>query len=134
MRVTILSDGLDGHINQSLGIVEILQDSLQLSYTTVDVKLKNTFLRGLKYSYIKNLSKNLTNRNINTILSFFEEIDLTECDLLISTGAKLTVLNAALAKKYSIKNINNGSLRGVSDEYFSANLVLEENIRKKKQK
>ena len=134
MKVTILSDGLDGHISQSLGIVEILQDSLQLSYTTVDVKLKNTFLRGLKYSYIQNLSKNLTNRNINTILSFFEEIDLTECDLLISTGAKLTVLNAALAKKYSIKNINNGYLRGVSDEYFSANLVLEENIRKKKTK
>ena len=134
MKVTILSDGLDGHINQSLGIVEILQDSLQLSYTTVDVKLKNIFLRGLKYSYIQNLSKNLTNRNINTILSFFEEIDLTECDLLISTGAKLTVLNAALAKKYGIKNINNGSLRGVSDEYFSANLVLEENIRKKKTK
>ena len=134
MKVTILSDGLDGHINQSFGIVEILQDSLQLSYTTVDVKLKNIFLRGLKYNYIKNLSKNLTNRNINTILSFFEEIDLTECDLLISTGAKLTVLNAALAKKYSIKNINNGSLRGVSDEYFSANLVLGENIRKKKRK
>ena len=132
MRVTILSDGLDGHINQSLGIVEILQDSLQLSYTTVDVKLKNIFLRGLKYNYIKNLSKNLTNRNINTILSFFEEIDLTECDLLISTGGKLTVLNAALAKKYNIKNINNGSLRGVSDEYFSANLVLGENFREKK--
>ena len=134
MKVTILSDGLDGHINQSLGIVEILQDSLQLSYTTINVKLKNTFLRGLKYSYIKNLSKNLTDKNINTILSFFEEIDLKECDLLISTGGKLTVLNAALAKKYNIKNINNGSLRGVSDEYFSANLVLEENIRKKKQK
>ena len=126
MKVKILSDGLDGHVNQSLGIVEILQDSLQLSYTTVDVKLKNTFLRGLKYRYIKNLSKNLTNRNINTILSFFEEIDLTECDLLISTGGKLTVLNAALAKKYNIKNINNGSLRGVSDKYFSANLVLGE--------
>lgn len=93
--------------------------------------MKNIFLRGLKYSYIKNLSKNLTNRNINTILSFFEEIDLIECDLLISTGTKLTVLNAALAKKYSIKNINNGSIRGISDEYFSANLVLGENIRKK---
>ena len=134
MKVTILSDGLDGHINQSLGIVEILQDSLQLSYTTINVKLKNTFLRGLKYSYIKNLSKNLTDKNINTILSFFKEIDLKECDLLISTGGKLTVLNAALAKKYSIKNINNGSLRGVSDEYFSANLVLGENIKKKKTK
>jgi len=134
MKVTILSDGLDGHVNQSLGIVEILQDSLQLSYTTINVKLKNTFLRGLKYSYIKNLSKNLTDKNINTILSFFEEIDLKECDLLISTGGKLTVLNAALAKKYNIKNINNGSLRGVSDEYFSANLVLGENIRDKKTK
>lgn len=134
MKVTILSDGLDGHINQSLGIVEILQDSLQLSYTTINVKLKNTFLRGLKYSYIKNLSKNLTDKNINRILSFFEEIDLKECDLLISTGGKLTVLNAALAKKYNIKNINNGSLRGVSDEYFSANLVLGENIKEKKTK
>ena len=134
MKVTILSDGLDGHINQSIGIAEILQDSLQLSYTIIDAKLKNTFLRGLKYIYIKKLSKNLTNRNTNTILSFFEEIDLTECDLLISTGGKLAVLNAALAKKYNIKNINNGSLRGVSDKYFSANLVLGENIKDKKTK
>lgn len=130
MKIAILSDNLDGHYNQSIGIAEILKDSLELSYTIIDVKLKNNFLRGLKYKLIKNLSRNLNESNIKIILSFFEVIDLTEFDLLISTGGKLTVLNAALAKKYNIKNIHNGSLRGIPDEYFSANLLLGEGFEK----
>ncbi len=130
MKIAILSDNLDGHYNQSVGIAEILKDSLELSYTIIDVKLKNNFLRGLKYKLIKNLSRNLNESNIKIILSFFEVIDLTEFDLLISTGGKLTVLNAALAKKYNIKNIHNGSLRGIPDEYFSANLLLGEGFEK----
>ena len=131
MKIAILSDNLDGHYNQSIGIAEILKDSLELSYTIIDVKLKNNFLRGLKYKLIKNLSRNLNESNIKIILSFFEVIDLTEFDLLISTGGKLTVLNAALAKKYNIKNIHNGSLRGIPDEYFSANLLFGEGFEKK---
>ena len=115
MKIAILSDNLDGHYNQSIGIAEILKDSLELSYTIIDVKLKNNFLRGLKYKLIKNLSRNLNESNIKKILSFFEVIDLTEFDLLISTGGKLTVLNAALAKKYNIKNIHNVSIRGIPD-------------------
>ena len=130
MKIAILSDNLDGHYNQSIGIAEILKDSLELSYTIIDVKLKNNFLRGLKYKLIKNLSRNLNESNIKIILSFFEVIDLTEFDLLISTGGKLTVLNAALAKKYNIKNIHNGSLRGIPDGYFSANLLLGEGFEK----
>tara|TARA_E500000178_G_scaffold284217_1_gene285285 strand:+ start:566 stop:1591 length:1026 start_codon:yes stop_codon:yes gene_type:complete len=130
VKIAILSDNLDGHYNQSVGIAEILKDSLELSYTIIDVKLKNNFLRGLKYKLIKNLSRNLNESNIKIILSFFEVIDLTEFDLLISTGGKLTVLNAALAKKYNIKNIHNGSLRGIPDEYFSANLLLGEGFEK----
>ncbi len=85
MKIAILSDNLDGHYNQSIGIAEILKDSLELSYTIIDVKLKNNFLRGLKYKLIKNLSRNLNESNIKKILSFFEVIDLTEFDLLIST-------------------------------------------------
>ena len=131
MNTVILSDNRDGHINQSIGIAEILKDSLELSYTIVDVKLRNPFLKGLKYKFIKRLSKKLTKQNIRIILSFFEEIDLTECDLLISTGGKLTVLNAALSKKYNIQNIHNGSLRGISDEYFSTSVVLRNSNDKK---
>lgn len=130
MKIAILSDHLDGHYNQSVGIAEILKDSLELSYTIIDVKLKNNFFRGFKYKFIKNLAKNLNERNIKIILSFFEVIDLTEYDLLISTGGKLTVLNAALAKKYNIKNIHNGSLRGIPNEYFSANVLLGEGVEK----
>jgi mitochondrial fission protein ELM1 len=52
VKIAILSDNLDGHYNQSIGIAEILKDSLELSYTIIDVKLKNNFLRGLKYKLI----------------------------------------------------------------------------------
>ena len=71
MNTVILSDNRDGHINQSIGIAEILKDSLELSYTIVDVKLRNPFLKGLKYKFIKRLSKKLTKQNIRIILSFF---------------------------------------------------------------
>ena len=54
---------------------------------------------SLQYTYIKLLSKNLTNTNIKIILSFFNKIDPSEYDLLISTGGKLSVFNAAIAKK-----------------------------------
>ena len=68
MKTLILSDGLDGHYNQSIGIAAILQETTLPSYKVVEVKLKFTFLRGLQYTYIKLLSKNLTNTNIKIIL------------------------------------------------------------------
>ena len=130
MKTLILSDGLDGHYNQSIGIAAILQETTLPSYKVVEVKLKFTFLRGLQYTYIKLLSKNLTNTNIKIILSFFNKIDPSEYDLLISTGGKLSVFNAAIAKKFNIKNIHNGSLRGISNEYFEATIVLGGKIKK----
>lgn len=130
MKTLILSDGLDGHYNQSIGIAAILQETTLPSYKVVEVKLKFTFLRGLQYTYIKLLSKNLTNTNIKIILSFFNKIDPSEYALLISTGGKLSVFNAAIAKKFNIKNIHNGSLRGISNEYFEATIVLGGKIKK----
>ena len=105
MKVAILSDGLDGHINQSIGIVEMLKESIKSSYKVIDVKLKYSLFRGLQYIYIKSLSKKLTDRNIEIILSFFKKIDLSEYELIISTGGKLSVFNAAVSKKYNINNI-----------------------------
>ena len=123
MKVAILSDGLDGHINQSIGIAELLGESTNSTYKIIDVKLKYSLFRGLQYIYIKRLSKKLTVRNIKIILSFFKKIDLSEYELIISTGGKITVFNAAVSKKYNKKNIHNGSLRGVSSNYFSVNLI-----------
>ena len=125
MKVAILSDGLDGHINQSIGIAEMLKESVKSSYKVIDVKLKYSLFRGLQYIYIKNLSKRLTDRHIEIILSFFKKIDLSEYELIISTGGKLSVFNAAVSKKYNKKNIHNGSLRGIPSAYFSASLALK---------
>ncbi len=125
MKVAILSDGLDGHINQSIGIAEMLKESVKSSYKVIDVKLKYSLFRGLQYIYIKNLSKRLTDRHIEIILSFFKKIDLSDYELIISTGGKLSVFNAAVSKKYNKKNIHNGSLRGIPSAYFSVSLALK---------
>ena len=130
MKTLILSDGLDGHYNQSIGIAAILQGTTLPSYKAVEVKLKSSFLRGLQYTYIKLLSKNLTDTNIKIILSFFNKIDPSEYELLISTGGKLSAFNAAIAKKFNINNIHNGSLRGIPNEYFKATIVLGDKIKK----
>ena len=64
-------------------------------------------------------------RHIEIILSFFKKIDLSDYELIISTGGKLSVFNAAVSKKYNKKNIHNGSLRGIPSAYFSVSLALK---------
>ena len=103
----------------------MLKESVKSSYKVIDVKLKYSLFRGLQYIYIKNLSKRLTDRHIEIILSFFKKIDLSDYELIISTGGKLSVFNAAVSKKYNKKNIHNGSLRGIPSAYFSVSLALK---------
>ena len=41
MKVGILSDGKPGHLNQSLGIANILAEDLELDLITINLSVKN---------------------------------------------------------------------------------------------
>ena len=71
MKAVILSDGLDGHFNQSIGVAEMLKGTILTSYKIIDVKLKHTFFRGLVHSYIKILSKKLNKQKYKYNFKFF---------------------------------------------------------------
>ena len=125
MRILILSDGKDGHLNQSIGIAEILRDRIELSYDIHEARLKLNFLRGLIHIVIKKLSKKFDLINVEKILNLYKKIDIEKYHLIVSTGGSLRILSAALARKYNIKNIHNGSLRGFSSNYFTANISID---------
>ena len=45
MKVGILSDGKPGHLNQSLGIVNILAEDLELDFIIINLSLKNLLFK-----------------------------------------------------------------------------------------
>ena len=44
MKVGILSDGKPGHLNQSLGIANILAEDLELELITINLLVKNPLI------------------------------------------------------------------------------------------
>jgi mitochondrial fission protein ELM1 len=86
MRILILSDGIPGHFNQSIGIAKILSEEIEVVYEVVESKLKFNALRSISMQLQKLLVINLNLFKANLILSFFYKIDLDKFDLIISTG------------------------------------------------
>lgn len=123
MKVAILSDQINGHLNQSLGIIKLLESDYEVNVEIINIRLKNHYLRSIHQFILKHLGNNLNKKNAEKIISFYKPFEFKDFDLIVSTGGKLAALNAALAKKYSIYNIQNGSLRGNPTTNYSANIV-----------
>ena len=71
MRILILSDGIPGHFNQSIGIAKILSEEIEVVYEVVESKLKFNALRSISMQLQKLLVINLNLFKANLILSFF---------------------------------------------------------------
>ena len=80
MRILILSDGMPGHFNQSIGIAKILSEEIEVVYEVVESKLKFNALRSISMQLQKLLVINLNLFKANLILSFFYKIDLDKFD------------------------------------------------------
>ena len=83
MRILILSDGIPGHFNQSLGIVKILSEEIKIDYEIIESKLKYKLLRSFLMQLQKLLSMNFNLINAKIILGLFHKIDLTNFDLIV---------------------------------------------------
>lgn len=123
MRILILSDGIPGHFNQSIGIAKILSEEIEVVYEVVESKLKFNALRSISMQLQKLLVINLNLFKANLILSFFYKIDLDKFDLIISTGKKVAYQSAALSLISGIKNIHAGTLKTIDKKFYTAHIT-----------
>lgn len=123
MRILILSDGIPGHFNQSIGIAKILSEEFEVVYEVVESKLKLNALRSISMQLQKLLVINLNLFKANLILSFFFKIDLDKFDLIISTGKKVAYQSAALSLISGIKNIHAGTIKTIDRKFYTAHIT-----------
>jgi mitochondrial fission protein ELM1 len=123
MRILILSDGIPGHFNQSLGIVKILSEEIKIDYEIIESKLKYKLLRSFLMQLQKLLSMNFNLINAKIILGLFHKIDLTKFDLIVSTGKKVSYHSASLSLVSGIKNIHAGTIKNIDMKFYSAHIT-----------
>ena len=97
MNILIVTDGIPGHENQSLGLVKSLQKHTKnLTFTLHKIEYKYPIFRSLSIVLQRYLVKSLTNKNCERIISIFKPISsLEKVDIIITTGGKCAFLVAA---------------------------------------
>ena len=123
MRILILSDGIPGHFNQSIGIAKILSEEFEVVYEVVESKLKYNALRSILMQLQKLFVINLNLFKANLILSFFYNIDIDKFDLIISTGKKVAYQSAALSLISGKKNIHAGTIKIIDKKFYTAHIT-----------
>ena len=110
MKVAILSDGIPGHENQSIGILNLLEEEIPIKYDVIVLNQKFYPFRALIKIYKKLLSQNLSIRNAKKIKNLYQDLELENVDLLIATGGNTAHISASLGKIYNLMTIQNGKL------------------------
>ena len=125
MKVGILSDGKPGHLNQSLGIANILAEDLKLDLITIDLSMKFSLFKLFLRLYQRFLCRDFNEINANKIINLFHPISVSDSDLLIATGGNTAYISASLGKKHNIKVIQIGSVKGIDLKNYSAHITIE---------
>lgn len=123
MKVLILSDGIPGHFNQSIGIAKILSEDLEITYKIINSQFKLKVFRSISMQIQKFFSRNFNFKSAKKIINLFHPIDLNTFDLIISTGRKVAYHSAALSMLHNIKNIHTGNIKNIDMKYFSAHIT-----------
>jgi len=125
MKAGILSDGKPGHLNQSLGIANILAEDLELELITINLSIKNPLLKPFLRFHQRFLCKDFNEINANKIINLFHPMAVSDFDLLIATGGNTAYISASLGKKHNIKVIQIGSVKGIDLKNYSAHITIE---------
>ena len=128
MRIAIISDGIPGHFNQSIGVANLLDEDTSTQQTTFNMVYKFPLIRSITRLYLRHLFKNENFLNAQKVLDIYYPLNLTDFDLIIATGGNTLFITAALSKKYNIPSIQIGSLRGLKATYFTAHITVEHDI------
>lgn len=120
LRVWLLSDGANGHVSQSQGIVDALAEVYQVELTLVPLKVVSQFWKRigrflLSWIFLPKsclhaaYKVDLPDNNSNS----------SSPDLIVSSGANTLLASALLAQYYAVANVYSGRLRGYPARCFS---------------
>ena len=116
--IWILSDGLAGHYNQSVGISNALQPRMNCEPHTIHIHLKFKFLRFLM-RIIANKLPLLLNKKVFNFFYTHDAPSDQKPTLIISAGGNTLFANIALGKEYSATNVFSGTLKGYEKSRLS---------------
>ena len=125
MKAIILSDGIPGHFNQSIGIASLISEEIPIKYKIVESKLTFNIFRSLFMQYQKFLAKKFNDKNAQKIINMHQKICVDDIDLIISCGKKVAYHSAAISKVSSIINIHAGSVNNIDLKNFSVHITGE---------
>ena len=128
MRIAIISDGIPGHFNQSIGVANLLAEDIPSQQTIFKIVHKFPLMRSITRLYLRHLLKSAKILKIQKILDIYHPLNLKDFDLIIATGGNTSFITAALSKKYNIPSIQIGSLRCIRASYFTAHITIEPDI------
>ena len=128
MRIAIISDGIPGHFNQSIGVANLLAEDIPNQQTIFKMVHKFPLMRSITRLYLRHLFKSVKILKIEKILDIYYPLNLKDFDLIIASGGNTSFITAALSKKYNIPSIQIGSLRGLKSIYFAAHITIEPDI------
>ena len=123
MKALIISDKIPGHFNQSIGIVKLLSESVDINYEIVEGEYKIPLLRSFFKLFHRFMLNNLNKKKASIILKSFKNIDIGKFDMIITTGKKVSYHSAALSFISGIKNIHIGTLKNINPKYFDIHIT-----------
>ena len=124
-NITIISDGIPGHVNQSKGVASLLAQSYSLSISEHKMVFRINFLRSLCTIIAKLILKKPSKWSAKIVLSLYKPLDISGCDLIIAAGGKTAPYTAANRLLSNIPVIQLGSPRGMNTLLFSALVTVE---------
>jgi len=124
-NITIISDGIPGHVNQSKGVAHLLSQSYSVNIELHLMSFRIHALRSLFTIVAKLLLKKPNKLSAKIISLFYSPINLNDCDLIIAAGGKTAPYSAAIRMLNNKPLIQLGSPRGISPTLFSALVTVE---------
>jgi len=116
--IWILSDGLPGHFNQSIGLSEAIQLRYKHQVIIVDVQLKYKVLRALM-RFIANYLPGLLDKKVFSFFYQHSEIPSIKPILIISAGGNTLFANIVLSRIHKVNNIFSGTLKGYNNRLLT---------------
>ena len=122
--VWIISDGIPGHYNQSLGIVMALQKAQPCKVHWVELTLRVGFFRRV-LRILLNHTCRAWSLTWMRFFYHFDELPTESPDLLVGAGGKASFALAWLSRLTRAPAIFTGSLRGLSYRNFSHTFSID---------
>ncbi|MCK7549777.1 ELM1/GtrOC1 family putative glycosyltransferase [Marinobacter koreensis] len=123
LHVLLLSDGLDGHVNQARGLVAWLSERYAIECVEVDVRLRFRAIARLSFPSLLRNVRWASGLIVGLYKSF--KAPLPRSQLIVSAGGNTSFLNVALGRKWRVPNVFLGSKRRLRSDDFAAHLTLE---------